>query len=261
MRSRHPWFGALSLVTVALLAGCATPLPPRDERPIVVAVSDSTRALAQRLGAQYVQEGGRARLELRSGNAASALVALYRGNADLALIDRRPAEPSEFRAIELGREAIAIIAHPTNPIANASSELLGQLYSGQLRDWSDVGGPPGPIVLLTREEGDGARAALEQAALGGRPVTATALLAPSEALMVDRVATTPTAIGYVGVGAVTDRVKVVPVNNVLPSNDGRYLLLRPIVLVARPSASVEVEAFLSFAARLAGGLAITGPVR
>lgn len=255
------WFGALNLATVVLVAGGATTPPLGDPRPIVVATTDSTRELAQRLGAEHLSGGGGGRVQLRSGNAASALATLLRGDADLALIDRFPPERSDLRVIELGREAIALIVHPTNPIANASSELLSQLYSGRLGNWSDIGGPPGPIVLLTREEGDGARAALERAVLGGRSVTATALLAPADAIMVDRVATTPTAIGYVGVGAVNDRVKVVPVNTILPSNDATYLLQRPIVLVARASASPEVEAFLSLAASHATGGGSTRPAR
>ncbi|GIW06225.1 MAG: phosphate ABC transporter substrate-binding protein [Dehalococcoidia bacterium] len=227
-------------------------------RRVVIATSDSTRALAERLGALYTDRAVGVRVQLRPGNAESALAALQRGDADLAIVDRQIPESARLRSIELAREPVAIIANPANPIANASTELLSQLYSGRLRDWSEVGGPPGAILLLTREEGDGSRATLERAVLGGRAVTATALLAPSEAVMIDRVATHPTAIGYVGLGAVTGAVKVVPVNNVPPSIQGGYTLVRPILLVTRFDGGSDATAIADLATSAEGRAAVAG---
>jgi phosphate transport system substrate-binding protein len=252
--------GALTLAACALLAGCAAPAPP-EPRVVVIATGDSTRALAERLGALYTERTGGVRVQIRPGNAESALAALQRGDADLALVDWQPPEGAALRSIEVAREPVAIIVNPTNPIANASTELLSQLYGGRLRDWSEVGGPPGAIVILTREEGDGSRATLERVALGGRSVTATALLAPSEAVMIARVAASPSAIGYVGLGAVTSTVKVVPVSNVLPSLDGSYLLIRPIVLVRRATASADAEGIAALATSPEGRTALLGPAR
>ena len=255
-----PGVGGLAFVACALLAGCAAPAPPAP-RVVVIATGDSTRALAERLAALYASRAEGVRIQLRPGNAASAITAVQRGDADLALIDRQPPESAGLRAVEVAREPVAIIANPANPIANASTELLSQVYGGQLRDWSEAGGPPGAIVVLTREEGDGSRATLERVALGGRSVTATALLAPSEAIMIARVAASPTAIGYVGLGAVTSAVKVVPVNNLLPSTDGGYVLVRPIVLVIPANASADAAGIAALAAGPEGRAVLIGLTR
>jgi phosphate transport system substrate-binding protein len=240
-----------------LLLGCAQPAPA-PPRTLVVAVTDATQAAAERVASLARERIPGLVLRLRPGNTASALAALRRGDAAVALVDGEVDASPDLTVIALGEEPVAIIVNPANPIANASRELLAQLYSGRLQDWSEVGGPPGPIILLTREEGDGARTAFERIVLQGRTVTGRARLAPSERLMVQQVAALAGAIGYVGLGAVDARVKVVPLDMKRPGADSTYPLLRPVLLVTVARAESDAKALIQLATSEAGRAALRG---
>ncbi|MFN8533779.1 MAG: substrate-binding domain-containing protein [Dehalococcoidia bacterium] len=255
-RTAGPAALLLSLGLPSISAACSAP-SPSPPRPVVIAASDSTRGIADRLGSLYQSRSG-GLVNVRPGNAESALLAVRRGEADAAVVDAPLTDTTGLQIAELGREPLAIIANPANPIANASSDLLAQLYGGRLRDWSEVGGPVGPIVLLTREGGDGGRTVLERTMLRGREVSATAIVAPSEAMMLQRVASTVGAIGYVGLGAAGPSVKVVPVDNKPPSLDNGYPLVRPILLVTRSDEGDAAAALREIATSPDGRRAVGG---
>jgi phosphate transport system substrate-binding protein len=130
------------------------------------------------------------------------------------------------------------------------------LFSGRTIEWDNVGGSPGLVQTVSREDGSGTRDAFEAVVMGNDRVTLTALVMPNSQAVVDYVARDPLAIGYVSMGYLDDRIRVVPVEGLLPTPEnvsrGEYHLTREFVILSRPDPSTEVQSFLDFVLSPAG---------
>jgi phosphate transport system substrate-binding protein len=136
-------------------------------------------------------------------------------------------------------------------------------------DWSEVGGEAGEVELVSREDGSGSRRLFEEQVMRGEPVSLTAVVMPTSRDVVDYVAKTPFAVGYVSRalamapasagGAGTPealRVRVVPVDGQLPTLDAlrsqQYPLIQPLYLISRGQTRGWVRQFVDFVLSPAG---------
>ncbi|MCX7708199.1 MAG: substrate-binding domain-containing protein, partial [Anaerolineae bacterium] len=146
--------------------------------------------------------------------------------------------------------------HPSNPVTNLTFLQLRALYRGEILDWSAVGGPGGVPLITSREEGSGTRAGFEATVMGGADVTLNAVVLPTSKAMADYVASHRNAIGYVSTGALTDQVRVVAVEDTLPTPEtlraGAYPLGRVLYLYVPRSPSPAARSFIEFALSPAG---------
>ena len=104
-----------------------------------------------------------------------------------------------------------------------------------------------PIVVISREEGSGTRDAFETMAMNGAHVTRTALVMPSEAAVVDYVARNPTAIGYTSMGALTQDVRALTIDDVPLSRETvesqKYPFIRTLSFVVPQSSNARDARF------------------
>lgn len=165
-------------------------------------------------------------------NSATAERALLAGEADLALLSWM--DESSIKGMwaqPFARDGIAVIVHPDMPFAETGLAHLQEIYRGRVQEWGGV-----VLTVVSREEGSGDRAVFESRVLGARDVTHTAVVMPSGEAVVEYVARTPGAIGYVSslLLAESDVVRVLPVEGVAPSastiSDGSYPLSRSLYL-------------------------------
>ena len=139
-------------------------------------------------------------------------------------------------------------------------EQIRKIYTGEIRNWKEVGGADKAITVVTREEGSGTRGAfteltgvLTEDAEGNEVdnTTADALVQSSTGAVMETVSTTPDSIGYVSLGALNDTVKTVKVEGVAATIDtvlsGEYQIQRPFVYVVGAEVSEAAQAFIDFA--------------
>jgi phosphate transport system substrate-binding protein len=179
------------------------------------------------------------------------------GQVDLGLTSWLPDGPPDgAQATVAARDGIALIVHPTNPITGLTLIQAHDLFSGRIIDWGGLGGSPGLVQVVSREDGSGTRAAFESMVMGEDQVTLTALVMPNSQAVVDYVATDQNAIGYVSMGYVNGEVQVLSVEGLLPTPEnasrGEYHLTRELVILSPPDASPEVKTFLDFVLSPAG---------
>jgi len=211
-------------------------------------------------------------IEVRAFGSETAAAALATGAADLAMV-ARPLRPEEIASLKplgdfaspaaatlIGAEAIAVIVHPGNPLKALRLEQLAAIFSGEVNDWSALGGSLGPIGLRLPDERSGLPETFQAQALGGRRLSANAERIGSSQALAARVAEEPGAIGIVG-QAYIDRAKalellvchtsVAPTSFALKVED--YPLVRRLYLYARPQERPAVlQDFLAFVASPAG---------
>ena len=195
------------------------------------------------------------RISVTGGGSGTGLAALVNGTVDIANASRgikaeeieavqaNGAEPIEF---VIARDAIAIIIHPDNPVDELTLQQLSDIYSGKISNWRDVGGEDRPIVRLSRETNSGTHVYfLEEVLRLGEKGNATlfsrdTLLLPSSEVISAEVRQNPNAIGYDGLGYVTEDMKVVAVARseetgfIFPSaesvNSGKYPIARDLYM-------------------------------
>jgi len=217
----------------------------------------------------YALHNPAVRLSVTGGGSGTGITALINGTADIANASREM-KAEEYEAarergfnpheIVVARDAIAIIVHKDNPIDRLTIGQLSDIYSGKIDNWRDVGGEDRPIVRLSRETNSGTHVFFleEVVRRGDRKdktlLTPDTLLLPSSEGITSEVVQNPNAIGYEGLGYVTEEMKVLAVSTggdapfVMPSADtvvsGSYPIARDLYFYTRGEPQGEIEEFI-----------------
>ncbi|MGA9532409.1 MAG: PstS family phosphate ABC transporter substrate-binding protein [Anaerolineales bacterium] len=233
--------------------------------------SDTIVNLALAWAEAYQQVEPSIRISVTGGGSGTGIAALINGTVDIANASRqiKPDEVDQARAngvepVEhvIARDAIAVIINPNNPVQQLSLPQISAIYSGKIDNWSEVGGEDRPIVRLSRETNSGTHVYfLEEVLRLGNPDDKTlfsrdTLLLPSSEGISTEVHQNPNAIGYDGLGYVTDAVKMVAVARdqsgpfVLPSvetvNNGQYPISRDLYMYTPGEPTGDVAVYLEW---------------
>ena len=119
--------------------------------------------------------------------------------------------PVPFR---VALDAIVPVVNTANAVENLTLSQLKDIYLGKIRDWKEVGGTPGKIVVISRDSSSGTFGVWKNLVMKKERVVPSALTVPSNGGIVQAVAKTPGAIGYVGLGYVNDEIKTVKVDGI-----------------------------------------------
>ena len=161
-------------------------------------------------------------------------------------------EKADVDGTTIALDGIAIIVNNASKVEDLTVDQLKQMFTGEITNWSEVGGDDGEIVLIGREAGSGTRDGFESivdvkdSCKYAQELTATGAV-------ISAVEANPLAIGYASLSAVGDTVKAVTVEGVECSEDtvkdGTYKIQRPFVFVTNDSASLseQAQAFFDFA--------------
>lgn len=156
------------------------------------------------------------------------------GNASRGLKDEEAAGGSVENVVAI--DGIAVITDKENSVIDISSENLAKVYTGEVTNWSELGGSDQPIVAIGREAGSGTRDAFEEL-LEVKDACKYAQELDSTGAVLAKVAATPGAIGYVSLDVVNDTVIGVKIDGVDPTEQeilaGNYLLQRPFVMATK----------------------------
>jgi phosphate transport system substrate-binding protein len=151
---------------------------------------------------------------INSSGSDDAFRALSDGSTQIGMSSRRirPAEARRIRDSGGGNmidpsqehvvavDSLVVITHPSNPIQNLTLDQLDLIYSGNVTNWAELGGPNAPIVAYGRESGSGAEVTFEERifSTSGRTRSDVVRVSTSDEAMATAVASDPNAIGYVG---------------------------------------------------------------
>lgn len=198
--------------------------------------SDTMVNLALAWAERYQQIHPEIRIAVTGGGSGTGIAALINGTVDIANASRsiKEEEIEEARAngvepVEhvVARDAIAVVVHPDNPVDALTLQQISDIYSGKINNWREVGGEDRPIVRLSRETNSGTHVYFLEAVvrLGQKDnrtlFSPDTLLLPSSEGISAEVRQNPNAIGYDGLGYVTEDMKIIAVG---VSSDGPFWL-------------------------------------
>ena len=251
--------------TTAAPAGTAaqTTAAPQTEAPAALSgtvATDGSTSMEKVIGAL-----GEAFMEANSGvnftynptGSGSGITAVSEGRCDIGLSSRALKDSevaSGLVGTVLAYDGIAVIVNPANTVEDLDIETIAKIYTGEITNWSEVGGADAEIVLVGREAGSGTRSGFEELTETVDKCKYRQELT-STGDVITAVAQNPDAIGYASLASVKDSVKALKVAGVTPTEetvkDGTYLIQRPFVLVTKEDVALSpvAQAFFDYATK------------
>jgi phosphate transport system substrate-binding protein len=241
----------LVLIGLILLTSTCTPQPltvTYEPTSVRLIAADSCGPLAMELAAAYEADHPWAVVQVEVFNTSVAEQSLRAGEADLALLSwmqettyKEPLWKQVF-----AHDGIAVISHPDLPFDETGLAHLQNIFRGQIQEWGGT-----VIVSVSREDGSGTRRVFDETVLGIHKVSHTAVVMSSGRAVIEYVARTPGAIGYVSVLQLAESdaasLDVMPVEGLLPVRetiiDNNYPLSRPIYLASVSEPTGEAREF------------------
>ena len=271
---------ALIAMLVVAMAGCPQSQPaattaapaetaaqttaaPQTEAPAALSgtvATDGSTSMEKVIGAL-----GEAFMEANSGvnftynptGSGSGITAVSEGRCDIGLSSRALKDSevaSGLVGTVLAYDGIAVIVNPANTVEDLDIETIAKIYTGEITNWSEVGGADAEIVLVGREAGSGTRSGFEELTETVDKCKYRQELT-STGDVITAVAQNPDAIGYASLASVKDSVKALKVAGVTPTEetvkDGTYLIQRPFVLVTKEGVALSpvAQAFFDYATK------------
>lgn len=223
---------------------------------ITVVGSTTVQPVAEVLAGAYEALHPGCVITVQGGGSSVGVTSAGEGTADIGSVSRDIAvdEFDQYPGLvvhAIARDGIAVVADPGVPVEGLTLDQVRGIFSGSISNWSSVGGPDMPIVVVSREEGSGTRGAFEELMLGdGVQITAAAILQASNGAILTTVSGTPGAIGYLSFGYLDPTVKALSVDGVAPTPEnaanGSYTAVRPLNLVTSGDPDGLARAWIDF---------------
>jgi phosphate transport system substrate-binding protein len=246
------------LAAVLLLVACGGGAPSGIgmSGEITVAGSTTVQPLAEVLGEAFTASHPDVRITVQGGGSSVGVKSAGEGTVDVGMASRaiQDSELQEFpdlRVYTIARDGIAVVTHLDVPVDNLTTDQVREIFDGQITNWSEVGGPNTSIVVVSREEGSGTRAAFEEMVMGEEAIIVdTAILQPSNGAVKTTVSTTPDSIGYLSFGYLDETVKAIAVDDVPATEEnaanGSYPVVRPLNMLTKGEPGELAGAWLDF---------------
>ncbi len=260
MGRNNAWAKAgVTLVAIFVMLLCSPSLGLSKGKSITIRGSTTVLPIAQRLAEKYYQLHPEVGISVSGGGSGVGIKALLDGMVDIASASR-PMKDKEWKIAEtkgikpheqvIAKDGIAVIVHPTNPISELTMAQIKDIYAGRMDNWSQLGGPGRKIVVVSRESASGTYECFHKIVMKKEKITPAAILQAANAGVVNTVAQTEGAIGYIGLGYITGKVKALKVNGVYPTSEvvrkETYPISRPLFMYTRGKPQGVVAVFINF---------------
>ena len=247
-----------SIYTMIALAACT--LATQAQTTLSIKGSDTLGAhLVPQLAEAFKAAGNNVKFEIAAEGSSTAFPALANGTAQIGMSSRK-AKSDEItfcktKGIFLKShtacyDMMAVIVNKNNPIANLTKAQVAKLFTGSIKDWSEVGGRPGAISAYTRNTSSGTYKDWQKLAMGGRDYGANCQKMAGNEQIAEEVSKNPNGVGYVGHGYINKPgIKVVTIDGMAPevANVKTFPYSRPCFYYAPDKPTEAAAKFLEFA--------------
>jgi phosphate transport system substrate-binding protein len=234
---------------------------------LVIKGSDTLGAkLVPTLKETYVAQNPGVSFEIAAEGSTTGISAIIEGTAQIGMSSRR-ARPTEMSAasakgvtlkpIIVAFDGMAVVVNANNPIAKLTRRQVEQIFTGDVKDWSAIGGKPGKISIYTRNTSSGTYSDWKDLAMKKRDYASSSQKMAGNEQIVAEVAKNPNGIGYVGLAYMSaPGIKVIPIDGIAPSKktvlDKTYAYARPTFYYTNGDATGQAAKFIEFTLSDAG---------
>jgi phosphate transport system substrate-binding protein len=261
------------LIFTWLLCSCAK--SQNDSSRYVGAIqikgSDTIVNLIQVLAENFVKKYPMYNVSITGGGSGTGFASLITKTCDIAMSSRKIVEKERFLAknsnadiveFKIGLDGLAVLVNKNNPVDKLTLAQLRDIFMAKITNWIEVGGEDRKIVILSRESNSGTHMFFKERILrysnscSKDEFSIHSLMMPSSQAIYTEVSRNPNALGYVGMGFVSDKVKVVSIavsktdEYVYPTPQnvisGLYPISRPLYLYTNCNPEGIVKMFIKY---------------
>ncbi len=179
-----------------------------SKNTITVKGSDTMVILAQRWAEQYMAKHGDVNIQVTGGGSGVGISALINGTTDICN-SSRPMKSSEREKlktrfntlgveIKCAKDGLSVYLSESNPVKELTLDQIKKIYTGQTKNWSEVGGPNAKINIYGRENSSGTYVYFKDFVLSGQDFTPSMQSLPGTAAVVNAVSKDKYAVGFGG---------------------------------------------------------------
>ena len=258
---------AASAVLALSLAGCGGTAeePAQDTQTEETTISgtvstNGSTSMEKVIGAlseQFMADNNGVTVTYDPTGSGTGIESVSTGSCDIGLSSRNLKDEETEKGLEgtvVALDGIAIIVNEACPVEDLSLEQIASIFTGEISDWSELGGEAGAIACIGREAGSGTRDGFESIT-GTEDTCVLSQELTSTGAVIEAVKSNPNAIGYASLSSAENQegIKMVTVGGVACSEetvlDGSYVIQRPFLLVTKADTQLSeaAQAFFDFA--------------
>ena len=204
------------------------------------------------------------KFEIAAEGSATAFPALANGTAQIGMSSRKIKDDERtfcrtkgiyIKEHAICHDMICVLVNKNSPLSNLTKDQVAKIFTGQIKDWSEIGGAPGKISIYTRNTSSGTYKDWQKLAMGGRDYPSSSLKMAGNEQIAQEVAKNKNGIGYVGLAySKTSGTKSLVIDGVQPiaQNAKKYAYARLCYVYAPDKPGAEADAFMKFVESPAG---------
>ena len=158
----------------------------------------------------------------------------------------------DLKPVGIGKDSVAIVVHPSNGVSELTMAQASKIFSGEIKNWRDIGGADEAIRVITREEGSGTREVFEKYVMkpSDKEIAGEASVKPSNGEVRATVSGDEKSIGYISLGYLDPSVKAVKIDGVEATVENvladKYPIVRTLYLITKGEPDELEKAFIDF---------------
>ncbi len=225
---------------------------------LVITGSSTVAPLVAEIGKRFEQAYPGVRIDVQAGGSSRGIADARSGTADVGMASRAlKAGERDLHAFPIAHDGLCLIVHRRNPVVELTDEQVIAIYTGQARNWRQVGGSDAPITVVHKADGRATQEVfLNYFKIAGQRVVADIIIGDNQH-GIKTVAGNPDAIGYVSVGGAAHEaqrgvaIRLLRAGGVEPTASnvmsGAFRISRPLVLVTRDKPMGLAKTFIDYA--------------
>jgi len=208
-------------------------------QPIATAAAEALKKMNTKLS-----------ITVSGGGSGTGITEAMNGTVNIGMSSRelKAEEAAQLNEYVIAHDGVAIIVHTGNNVKNLTTEQVKKVFTGEIKNWNEVGGANAPIIVYTRETTSGTLAALQD--ILGIKVKETATPTDSTGLMRQAVAADRNGVGFISSGQVESDVKALTIGNIAPTlgniKSGTYPICRDLLLVVKGKPGLITAMYIDF---------------
>jgi phosphate transport system substrate-binding protein len=247
-------FGIIFVALATLIISCSNKPADRakkDKHTVTIAGSTSVMPFTEKLAEHFMIDHRKFVIDVQGGGSTAGIQACLNNTVNIGMSSRELKEGEKMlNTITICYDGIAVVVHPKNPLKALTMQQVSRIFSGEIKNWNQLGWIKRKIDAVTREEGSGTRSSFEELVMKGREIDDGIMVQDSNGSVKEVVATDPYAMGYISLGLIDERVKALTIDGVIPSirsiKTGRYKIVRPFLYVTNGELDEDGKQFVRF---------------
>ncbi|MDI2588398.1 phosphate ABC transporter substrate-binding protein [Psychrobacillus sp. NEAU-3TGS] len=257
---KHTKMALLIVAILTILSACtnedngSTGSDGGSGATVSISGSTSVGPLAEKLAAKY-SETDNTNIEINQIGSSAGITNAISGVSEIGMSSRDLKEEeiaSGLNEVIIAYDGIVVVTHPTNKVKNLTMEQVKQIFTGEVTNWSELGGDDMEIVVVSREDGSGSRDAFQEIVdYSSGELIRNAIIASGNGNIKTTVANNKHAVGFISFEYIDETISTIDINGVEANAANvlqeKYSLSRPFLFVYKEGQLTDAgQRFIDF---------------